>query len=91
MMWTGKQLTRKQILEKMREINEGEDSKMGFCQNSRRWMLTFGMFGFPESCPYQKEQGTYCERCGYYKMREPTKYLISMMQALGWGTGEAEK
>jgi len=81
-----KPLTRRQIIEKIREINEGKDSKMGFCQNSRRWMITMSMSGIPKSCPYEQEQGTHCGRCGYYERKEPTSHLIQKLQYYRWGT-----
>ena len=45
-----------------------------FCWNSRRW-CNF-MFHFPDSCPFQKEQGIKCnpDDCGYCKFEKVNKY-----------------
>jgi len=86
MEWMDRQpLTKKRILEKLREIGEGSVDQ-GFCHNSRRWTV-FMMFHQPETCTYPNAfKG--CEGCGYFEKREPTDYFLRKLQELRWGTGE---
>jgi len=57
--------------------------KAEFCWNSRRWIeLMVLRLGAPDTCPNQKMQLTKCEECGYYEMREPTKYLLYIRKVL---------
>lgn len=76
-------LTKKQILDEIRKGNEDGTTTMGFCLNSNRWSI-FMYFSAPETCPYENE----CDGCSYYKLREPTDYLIRKLQDMRWGTEE---
>lgn len=76
-------LTKKQILDEIRRVNEDGTTTMGFCSNSRLWCI-FMFFNAPKTCPYDNE----CEGCSYHKLREPTDYLIRKLQDMRWGIKE---
>jgi len=51
--------------------------KAEFCSNSGQWIEFMVLMGSPpDTCPNQDEQFGRCERCAYYKKREPTLYLL---------------
>lgn len=53
--------------------------KAEFCLNSRRWIKFMAYQGKPpESCPNRGDNFLTCENCGYYEIREPSKYLIKI-------------
>lgn len=48
------------------------DEKQAFCLNSRRWLVFMDLFmNYPSTCPHEGD----CDGCGYFQLREPTKYL----------------
>ena len=62
----------------------GED-KIPFCWHARRWLIHAID---PRSCPYIGTWGvTYCigDKCGYYEEREPTKYVLNLLELLREG------
>lgn len=58
--------------------------KQGFCTNSRRWLVFMDLIGrYPSTCPYDGD----CDRCGYFKEREPTSYVLRKMKLVGFDIG----
>jgi len=76
-----KPLSGKEILKKIKESGGG---KLGFCWNSRRWLIM--LLRTPHACPDEKEQMTRCEKCGYFESREPTEYIVYRLRQIRWGS-----
>ena len=64
------------------EDQEG-DERGSFCWNSRLWLALRG-FSRPPGCPNQKQyEESACRGCGYFEIREPTRYARRQLKLLG--------
>jgi len=50
-----------------------------FCLNSRRWITVPFFMNLPESCPYREEQDCQDEKCAYFELRKPSRYLLNLI------------
>lgn len=50
-----------------------------FCLNSKRWIKTMTWRGkAPKTCPKREDNFKTCQDCGYYQIREKSRYLLYM-------------
>jgi hypothetical protein len=56
--------------------------KSEFCYNSKRWIELMAYGSPPESCPYNRENFMHCQFCGYYELKESSKYLKEKIKKL---------
>ncbi len=54
-----------------------------FCLNSRVWLALRG-FTAPTTCPNRNHyEQSACRGCGYFELREPTRYVRKQLELLG--------
>lgn len=53
-----------------------------FCNNSRKYILFFDIFGVPKTCPYRDEIICIGKKCGYYEEKEPSKYFKRKLEGI---------